>query len=260
VTDTLAAILDSDPDWSALSDAVPAAVRRLLRRCLAKDVGQRLQHIGDARLELEEAQNDAHVSSERKPARRRWSTSVRWAVAGAALVVAVTAAVWSWQVERGSTGPTDHVVARLTLSLQSDANDNPGLVVNGFFTPFALSPAGDWLVYRTRSTKASQLFVRELSKFELRPLPGTQAATTPFFSPDGRWVGFWRAEDRILRKVSVAGGSPIELGPTDVPIRALWGPNDEIVFQTGSKGQLWSIPAGGGKPRRSSCGIAPTAS
>jgi serine/threonine-protein kinase len=104
-------------------------------------------------------------------------------------------------------------------------------------------------VYRTRSTKASQLFVRELSKFELRPLPGTQAATTPFFSPDGRWVGFWRAEDRILRKVSVAGGSPIELGPTDVPIRALWGPNDEIVFQTGSKGQLWSIPAGGGKPQ-----------
>lgn len=228
---------------------MPAAVRRLLRRCLAKDVGQRLQHIGDARLELEEAQNDAPVSSDRKPARSRWPTSVRWALTGAALVVAIAAVVRSWQVERGSTGPTDRVVARLTLSLQGDANENPGLVVTSFFIPFALSPAGDWLVYRTRSTKASQLFLRELSGFELKPLPGTQTATTPFFSPDGRWVGFWRAEDRILRRVSVAGGSPMEIGPTDVPIRALWGTNDEIVFEAGSKGQLWSIPAGGGKPQ-----------
>jgi hypothetical protein len=75
-------------------------------------------------------------------------------------------------------------------------------------------------------------------------------ATTPFFSPDGRWVGFWRAEDRILRKVPIAGGAPIEIGPTDVPHVALWEPNDEIVgYSAGSTDRLWSIPAGGGTPR-----------
>jgi eukaryotic-like serine/threonine-protein kinase len=63
VTDTLAAVLNSDPDWDAVSGDVPLAARRLLRRALAKDVRQRLQHIGDARLELEETEPGANDSS-----------------------------------------------------------------------------------------------------------------------------------------------------------------------------------------------------
>ena len=75
-------------------------------------------------------------------------------------------------------------------------------------------------------------------------------ATTPFFSPDGHWIGFWRAEDRILRKVSLAGGSPIEIAQTNVPIVALWTSNDEIVIESGDQhGELWSIPASGGTPK-----------
>src|SRR5207245_2249665 len=122
--------------------------------------------------------------------------------------------------------------------------------VGGFFIPFALSPDGTRLVFRARGASGSQLFLRELSGFETRVLPGTQAATTPFFSPDGRWVGFWRPEDRILRKVSVSGGPPIEIGPTDVPLMALWGPGDEILLAGDFQGgELWSIPAGGGTPQ-----------
>ena len=77
-----------------------------------------------------------------------------------------------------------------------------------------------------------------------------EAAQSLFFSPDGRWIGFWRAEDRILRKVSLAGGSPIEIAPTDVPHDAVWTANDEIVIQNGDPdGALWSIPASGGPAR-----------
>ena len=75
-------------------------------------------------------------------------------------------------------------------------------------------------------------------------------ATTPFFSPDGQWIGFWRAEDRILRKVSLAGGSPIEIAPTESPLVALWTSNDEIVIEGfAQNGELWSIPASGGTPK-----------
>jgi Tol biopolymer transport system component len=92
--------------------------------------------------------------------------------------------------------------------------------------------------------------VRELSGFEVTPLAGTEAATTPFFSPDGRWVAFWRAEDRILRRVAVAGGAPIEIAPTDTPHFAVWGPNDEIVIDANVPDTpLWSIPVSGGSPR-----------
>jgi eukaryotic-like serine/threonine-protein kinase len=139
-------------------------------------------------------------------------------------------------------------VARLTLKLEGETSSDLSLVVNGFFIPFALSPDGERLVFRARGAKGSQLWLREFSGFETKALPGTALATTPFFSPDGQWVGFWRAEDRILRKTSIAGGAPIELGATDAPQNALWGLSDEIVFETGyPEGELWSIPADGGK-------------
>jgi serine/threonine protein kinase/Tol biopolymer transport system component len=246
VTDTLAAVLDKDPDWGALSDGVPHAVRRLLRRSLAKDVRHRLQHIGDARLELEEIGSDANEPS---AAVRRPRRTVPVLLGGAALLATVTG-LTSWLVGQWPTAHTEIAAARLMLKIEGETAENLRLPVNRFFTPFALSPDGMRLVFRAFGNGRSQLFLRELSGFETRPIPGTEHATTPFFSPDGHWIGFWRAEDRILRKVSLAGGSPIEIAQTDVPIVALWTSNDEIVIESGDQhGELWSIPASGGTPK-----------
>ena len=200
-TDTLAAILDRDPKWSVLSGSVPDGVRRLLRRCLAKDVGKRLQHIGDARLELEETDDDRAE----RPAHSRWPRYAIW-VTCAAVLIAVAAGLTSWLGRRRTIVVNNDAVVRLTLNLRGDMASDPGLVVGSFFTPFALSPDGGRVVFRTRSVQSSELILRELSGFDVRALPGTKTATTPFFSPDGRWVGFWRAEDRHLRKVSIDGG------------------------------------------------------
>jgi serine/threonine protein kinase/Tol biopolymer transport system component len=245
-TDTLAAVLDKEPDWGALSDSVPHAVRRLLRRLLAKDVRHRLQHIGDARLELEDVASDASEPSAPVGRTRR---AVPVLLAGAALLATVTG-LSAWLAGWWPTAHPEIAAARLTLKIDGETAESLRLLVERFFTPFALSPDGMRLVIRAAGNGRSQLFVRELSGFETRPIPGTEGATTPFFSPDGHWVGFWRAEDRILRKVSLAGGSPIEIAQTDAPIVAIWTSNDEIVIETGDPtGELWSIPASGGTPK-----------
>ena len=111
VTDTLAAVLNSDPDWDAVSE-IPLAVRRLLRRALAKDVRQRLQHIGDARLELEETEPRANDSS---AGARRSSQNVLAVALGALLLVVVAAVLVFWP-RGGQTNATAKTpVSRLTL-------------------------------------------------------------------------------------------------------------------------------------------------
>ena len=210
---------------------------------LTKDVRHRLQHIGDARLELEGAEPGANVG----PVRRRWPRAAP-ALLGAAVVVAVTAALAFWLAGRRVTALASASVARLTLTMEGEAAGSLRLPVAGWYTPFAISPDGERLVFRGRGGGKSQLFLRELSGVETRALPGTDAAQSLFFSPDGRWIAFWRAEDRILRKVSLAGGSPIEIAPTDVVHDALWIANDEIVIQNGEPDGATVVDPGQRRP------------
>jgi serine/threonine-protein kinase len=245
-SDTLAAILDREPDWSALPERTPGGALRVLRRCLTKDVRHRLQHIGDARLELEEAASGRDERPERQPRRR-----VSWFLAGAALLAALAAGLagglaWRATARQGVAPRPAEPVRRLTLRLEGESTGALDLSVARVFTPFALSPDGARLVFQAFGPRGHQLFLRELSESETRPLPGTERATAPFFSPDGQWVGFWRAEDRKIWKTPVSGGPPIAIGVTDQPSKPLWGADDEILFQGDV---LWSISAFGGEPR-----------
>jgi Tol biopolymer transport system component len=248
-SDTLVAVLDREPDWGALPEATPEGTRRALRRCLTKDVRQRLQHIGDARLEL---QDTGAERSERSPPGRRRRLAPPSLVAAALLgaLGAGMVGVLAWRSASGrrTAAPPDDRVTRLTLKLEGETARALRLSVHTFFVPFALSPDGTHLVFQARGVQGRQLFVRELSGFETRPLPGTERATTPFFSHDGRWVGFWRAEGHKLWKVAVSGGPPVEIGATDAPQTALWGADDEILLEGAA--HLWSISSAGGQPRQ----------
>lgn len=259
MSDTFVRILEHEPDWAALpAGQTPPPVRRLLERCLRKDPHKRLHDIADALIELEDASkpiastrfaaDGAAEPSAHRRERLTWKTAAALLL-GAAALLAIATRLASWF---GGYWPTAHrasAVARLSLKIEGDTAENLRLPVDRFFTPFALSPDGTRLVFRARGNGRSQLFLRELSGFDTRPIPGTEQATTPFFSPDGQWIGFWRAEDRTLRKVSLAGGPPIAIAQTLVPIVALWTSNDEIVIEGGNQlGELWSIPASGGTP------------
>ncbi|HWP99047.1 MAG TPA: hypothetical protein VNK92_01130, partial [Vicinamibacterales bacterium] len=220
----------------------PPILQRLARRCLRKDLQGRLRDIADARLEIEEAlaaESGAVAAPVAAPApgtRRR-----PWLAAASAVAIAALAAVALYS---GPWAPRESTSAlRVTVPLAPGERIPPGP------SPVvALSPDGRQLVYvAVRPPGRTRLFIRSLDRFEATPVPATEGATAPFFSPDGRWIGFHA--DGALQKVSLDGGVPFKVGDAASLSGAAWGPDDTIVFATAFPGDgLWRIPAGGGRP------------
>ena len=176
VSETLARVIDREPDWAALPDNVPPVLSNFLRRCLQKNPKRRSRDIGDVSLAMEGAFEVARVM----PAgpSPTWQRPVPMALAGLALLFAGGFAVWSLTPE-----PT-RTVGRFVLS----APPNAAVVVSGTWPDLAISPDGRRIVYRAGSPL--QLYVRAVDQLEATPLSGTEGASSPFFSPDGDLVGF----------------------------------------------------------------------
>ena len=238
LSDTLAAVLRADPEWDRLPAATPAAIRRLLRRCLAKDAGQRLRHIGDARLELDEAlaAEGATVTDRGGGPRRR---ALAWALATAALAAAVGLAVWVWSLADSAAAPRG--LTRVTVTVPADLR----LDTSAGAAPLALSPDGRDLVYVAHGHDGrAGLHLRRLDSFATVPIPGTEGARYPFFAPDGQSVAFFA--DGELKRVSLQGGSPVTVCAAPVVGRGgTWGTDGTIVFDPGKRGLL-RVPASGG--------------
>ena len=228
VSEVLARILAVEPDWKPLPANVPPSVAKLLRRCLTKDRKERLQAIGDVRVEIQEILSEADTAS--KPAtgvalerRSVWRVGLLTAIAGAVL-----AGITVWSVMRAE--PPAPTITRFPLTLPPDET------FSGIGRHLlALSPDGTRLVYEANN----QLHLREMDQMEATPIRGTDGAREPFFSPDGQVLGFWA--DGQLRKISVTGG---EAGN---PYGASWGADDTIVFGQGLDGIL-RVSANGGTP------------
>ena len=261
VTDTLAGILRGQPKWGALPDSTPHAIRRLVTRCLQKDPRERLQAIGDARIEITAAiaggADDATVPAVvGKPSRVRRVLPAAFAAVAAGLLVG--GATWALKPAAPSVEP------RVTRSLiETNAFDHrppakPGEsrgVIRPDRTAVALSPDGRTLVFRGIATEVnpgggtqSVLFVRSLDSLTATPIPTTTGADSPFFSPDGAWIGYWDAGE--LRRVPVTGSTTyttIARVPGEATPRiagASWGDGDVIVFSAGPR--LWRVAASGG--------------
>jgi eukaryotic-like serine/threonine-protein kinase len=260
VTDTLAGILRGEPDWNALPPSTPQSVRRLLRRCLQKDPRERLQAIGDARLDIVDALS-ANPEGETATTGAVRQRSVL-PIAGAAIAAtAVIVGVAAWMLKPGASDNTP-----ITRSLiETNAFDHrppakPGEVRNGIRpdrTAVALSPDGRTLVIRGIATEVnpgggtqSVLLVRSLDSLTATAIPTTTGGDSPFLSPDGAWIGYWDAGE--LRRVPVSGSTTyttIARVPGEGTPRitgASWGDGDVIVFST--TGDLWRVAASGGSP------------
>jgi hypothetical protein len=125
--------------------------------------------------------------------------------------------------------------------------------IGGLFRDLAVSPGGTHLVYASGAAGESRLMVRAIDQLDAVPLGGITGASSPFFSPDGRWIGFFSgALGGELKKVSITGGPPVSLSRTQRNSGgASWGPDDTIVFATlpsATNIGLLRVPAAGGEP------------
>ena len=248
VSDTLAAVLTHKPEWSNLPPGIPSSVHRALRRCLQKDRRERTQHIGDTRIEITDAVS-APTSGLETPAPvsgRRYGVAAL-ALTGVLAALLSGSAVWSLMTP---SAPSAQRVVRFVVSapdqhrvvaLEEDRDEVASLP----YPPLAVAPDGGTLAYVASSVDGPpQLYLRELVDQQARRLPDTENADLPFFSPDGRWVGFWA--NGALLKVSVDGGAPEKI--IDLPRRprgAVWAPEDTIILG-GSNVGLQRVSADGG--------------
>jgi Tol biopolymer transport system component len=173
------------------------------------------------------------------PSRRTWQDR-RFAVLGALVIAALVWGAFGWL--RSASGP-----ATPTRWLSLDLPDSAPLLFQGAAwqegRSLDVSPDGTRLVYVAETHGGMpRLYVRSLQRPEFRALAGTDSAFFPFFSPDGRWVGFFAGGQ--LRKVSVDGGTPVALGDVREPAGAAWVTADEILVSEGSSLTRFSASTG----------------
>jgi serine/threonine protein kinase/Tol biopolymer transport system component len=226
-SEVLAALMLGEPDWSRLPADTPPPIRRLLQRCLQKDRHRRLHAAGDARIELEDARTDPQsvtpsVGRGTRQRRPYWSG----ALAIITLVV-LLAAAWMFR-------PVG-AVPEMRLDITTAPTAEP--------LSMAISPDGRRIVFvATADDGRSRLWLRPLNSVA-QPLLSTDGASYPFWSPDGRSIGFF--SDGRLKRLDLEGGSVQTLAAA-WPNGGTWSPDGTILFAPTPAGPLVRIPAAGG--------------
>jgi eukaryotic-like serine/threonine-protein kinase len=226
-TEVIAAVVRGEPDWSRLPHETPPAVRRLLRRCLEKDPRRRLADIRDARFTLEDLASEPAVTAAVRPNASR--ERALWAAALIVCIAGSAALVWR------ARAPI--VLSReMRVEIATPPTTDPASI--------ALSPDGERLVFVASFEGRSLLWLRSLSSGETSPLPNTDGASFPFWSPDSRSIGFF-ADDHLYR-IGVDGGSRRELASTPVGAGGTWNRDGVILFTIVPDGPIRRVADSGG--------------
>jgi len=235
-----AILRDDPPPVSSVASLCPPALDNLIRTCLAKDPAERWQSAHDVGLQLRAISAGAWTLGSREaaapPVRAR---ILPWLVAGVAVAAAAVAGLWL------ARAPREQPPRMIRFSVSPPANGAFGYFVETSF--LAVSPDGSQLAYVASDPQgASRIYLRPLSTLEARPIPGTEAANSLFFSPDGRSIGFF-AWDK-LKRVGLSGGAAVTI--CDVPPgphwAGTWGAGGDILFAGVTKQAIYRVSAAGG--------------
>ncbi len=233
VSHILAAVLTKDVDWTKLPPQTPFSLRTILRQCLARDLRRRLPNIGSARLTLEELM--AGQFSEVAPAAARVrSGKTAWIVACLMFLVAAGIAAYHFTAQP----PPPHTLRYTIPAPESSAMHS-----------FALSPDGRSIAIAAALNGKQQLWLQSLDVLQSRPMPTTDDATYPFWSPDSRYIGFF-AQGK-LKKIAAAGGPSQSLCDATGARGGSWNRDGVILFsQSANSGQgIQRVDAAGGVSR-----------
>jgi len=243
---TLAEVIKSEPDWSALPTATPPAVRSTIKQCLQKDPKQRVRDIGDVRLALEGAFSPPAAYQHDRPSpiggvSRRVAAALGLGIAIGALGVA--AMTW---VRRPA--PPAVPLNRFSVAMPTGTNfrDNVSF-------PIALTRDGRRLVVNVSGGDADRVMVRSMDQVQLQPVHGLEGVVgSIILSPDGEWVAFNDSKGS-LKRMRLAGGPPATIAETGIQAGgwqgASWGSAGTIVFSTSANRTLMEVPESGGTPK-----------
>ena len=243
VSETLARIIEREPDWQALPVSTPPPIRRLLRRCLQKDPARRLDSAAVARFDVEEAMAPIGQDDEgRDPSTFDWRRALPWVLtAASAVALALVFLSGGLRSDVATTAPI-----RVHVGLGAEAT----LATVDRGSAAILSPNGQALVFvGQRRTGPASLFVRRLDQLDATPLPGTEGAHSPFFSPDGQWIAFFA--DAKLKKVALSGGAPVTICDTPDGEGHWWRRRTDrvrAVLSCTDRGGLLRVSSTGGTP------------
>ena len=219
LSDTIANVIEREPEWAALPATLPAVLGYFLRRCVRKNLKQRVHHIADVRLVLEGGfeTGGSHAAAAVVVTQRWWRRAVPLTAALGLGILVTAFSGWSLR-----SSPEPGAVARFTYDLPADHVFGPlGR------TLVALSPDGRSFVYHTRDG----LYLRTMGALEARLIPGTdESLANPFFSPDGQSVAYWTAASDQIKRIAISGGSPVVIADASNPYGASWGTDDTILY------------------------------
>ncbi len=213
--------------------ALPERLAHVVRRCLARDPEERWQSARDVKMELDWAAEDPGDDA---PAPSRAREGRLWLVPTVVAIIALAAlALAYFRKPPADTG---------TISTTIPAPDKTS------FSPYStasLSPDGTRMAFSAASEDGqNQLWLRPLDGTETRPLPGTSGATFPFWSSDGRSLGFFAAGK--LKRIEISGGPPVDLSDASLGFGGSWAADATILFAPNSTSPLFRVPASGGQP------------
>jgi serine/threonine protein kinase/Tol biopolymer transport system component len=245
ISDILASVIKSEPDWAQLPEATPPSMQRLVRRCLQKDPKQRLQAIGDARIAIDETLSGADAEAiayggltSEGGRRSRLRRALPWAMSAAIFLLG---AFLGYLYFRTRSMPLPAVRSFITTP------DNVQFEYGWLSGAPVLSPDGTRLAFPGRDvTGKTALWMRPLDSLNAQPLQGTEGATFPFWAPDGRQLGFFQAGK--IKKIDVTSGPPVLICDAADGRGGTWNGNGVIVFAPEDRGGLSRVPAAGGTP------------
>jgi eukaryotic-like serine/threonine-protein kinase len=239
----IAAILSSEPrPASSIQPTTPPALDHVIRRCLAKDPEDRWQSARDVSRELEWiALQSSHGGRAELPASRtRLLVRSGWIAAGVVLAGAVGLGLLM-AANTPSAQPTRTVVRLIEPPLPADATFSESAAF------MALSPDGRFIAYIASTAGTAALWVRNLADSSARPLPGTDGARQPFWSPDSRSIAFGAGGK--LKRIAIEGGLPQVLCDAPAAYAGTWNRDDVILFAPKDSSTFVRVSASGGAPR-----------
>ncbi len=247
ISEVLAAVLRDEVDWDALPAETPATARYVLRRCLDRNVRMRLRDIGEARVALSSdalassiTEGPTTTSAAPAPA-ARGRERIAWAIAFAAVAAAAFA---GWvAVQRARTPPLPEVRAAIRPP-EGQVFDSYGSHAGSV----SISPDGTRMTFGSSAGSGGRpvLHLRTLGSEVARPVPGTEGATYPFWSPDGRNLAFFA--DGKLKRLDLDGGAPMTICSAPAGRGGTWSKNGVIVFAEDAQAPISRVSASGGEP------------